>query len=102
MIIDSHIHLGLPEFLLVDKIEFDYNLFNSYEDTIKMMDNNGIDRAIVFPIPHYQIDTIKSNAYILEACKKYPDRFIPFCRIDDNLEENLTSRLYKGVKLHLV
>ncbi len=102
MIIDSHIHVGKAEFSLVKHLDFDYDLFNGYEDTILMMNENKVDKAVIFPVPHIQIDPTKSNEYIYEAYLKYPDRFIPFCRIDSNLEDNLLSGRFKGVKIHML
>ena len=102
MIIDAHIHIGKKEFCNSDDAEIAYDLFNDYEDTLKMMDSSGINQAVIFPVPYYQVDATASNDYVYEAYKKYPDRFIPFCRIDDNLERNLSSGKFKGVKVHLL
>lgn len=102
MIIDSHIHIGKPDFISIDNFEFEYDLFCDYEEVIHLLDENDIAKAVVFPVPHHQIDTIKSNDYVLEAYQKYPDRIIPFCRIDEKLEENICQNGFRGVKLHLV
>ena len=101
-IIDAHIHLGLPEFCPVEETDFKYNLCCTYKDAISIMDSNNVKRAIALPIPHTQFDSKRANAYILEAFHYNPERFIPFCRIDDELEENLFYKGFRGVKLHLV
>ena len=101
-IIDAHVHMGLPEFIKKDESDVDYDLCCTYEEMISIMNQNNISRAIALPIPYYQYDVKKSNEYILKAYRDYPERFIPFCRIDDNLEENLLEKGFKGVKIHLL
>jgi GNAT superfamily N-acetyltransferase len=57
--------------------------------------------TIILPIPHKDFSTEKTNAYVFEAYEKYPERLLPFCRIDEHLEENL-KKGFRGVKLHLL
>ncbi len=101
-IIDTHVHVGLPFCCTCIETKFEFDLCNSYEDTISLMDQYQIDKAVILPIPYYQFDSYMSNEYVLEAYNKFPDRFIPFCRIDKNLEDNLMRKDFKGVKLHLL
>lgn len=101
-IIDTHVHIGLPSCCTYRETKFEFDLCNSYEDTISLMDQYQVDQAVILPIPYYQFDSYMSNEYVLEAYKKFPDRFIPFCRIDKNLEDNLVKNSFKGVKLHLL
>lgn len=101
-IIDAHVHMGLSEFIKKDEPDVDYDLCCTYEEMISIMNQNNISRAIALPIPYYQYDVKRSNEYILEAYRAYPERFIPFCRIDGDLEHNLTEKGFKGVKLHLL
>ena len=101
-IIDAHVHMGLPEFIKKDEPDVGYDLCCTYEEMISIMNQYNISRAIALPIPYYQYDVKKSNEYILKAYREYPERFIPFCRIDDNLEENLFEKGFKGVKIHLL
>lgn len=51
----------------------------SYEELIKRMDSNGIDRAVIFPRGHAREDFKSANDYIIEAINNYPKRFIGFC-----------------------
>lgn len=53
--------------------------FQSYEQLIKRMDSNGIDKAVVFPRGRAREDFKSANDYIIEAINNYPDRFIGFC-----------------------
>lgn len=100
-IIDCHVHMGLEEFCLGTAADMPFDLCNSMEDTIALMNKHHVEQAMVFPIPHALFDVKRSNAYILEAYHEYPTRLIPFCRIDENLEQNL-SKGFRGVKLHLL
>ena len=101
-IIDSHVHIGKKEFCTNPNSDFLYNLCADYDEIINLMNKNKIDKSIIFPIPHKDFDVKLSNEYVLEAYKKFPNRFIPFCRIDRNLDKNLSENGFKGVKLHLV
>lgn len=99
--IDAHIHIGMNSFCDNRNSEFKYDLCATYDEIIELMDINGINKAIVLPIPHKDFNIEKTNNYVFEAYKKHPDRLIPFCRIDNNLEENL-KKGFLGVKLHLL
>lgn len=100
-IIDAHIHIGKYSFCDVENSDFDYDLCSTYDEIIELMDINKVDKAIILPIPHKDFNTEKTNDYVFEAYQKYPDRLIPFCRIDEHLEENL-KKGFRGVKLHLL
>jgi predicted TIM-barrel fold metal-dependent hydrolase/ribosomal protein S18 acetylase RimI-like enzyme len=100
-IIDAHIHLGTIAHKKNGAGGFPFDLYNDYKSFLKCMDASHILRAVVLPIPHRDYDSRFSNEYLLEAALKSPNRLIPFCRIDDRLEENLRNG-FKGAKLHLV
>lgn len=100
-IIDAHVHVGLSEFCKNENTDFKFNLNNDYRNFIHTMDKNNIEKSIILPIPHKDFDSYLSNDYLLTAYKEFPDRFIPFCRIDDKLEENF-KRGFKGAKVHFV
>lgn len=103
-IIDSHVHLGSKSYsnlISEDSENLLFRLKNEAEDFIKLMNQNGIDKSIVFGIPHKDIDVNDTNNYIFEAYLKYKDRFIPFCRINENLEKNLILG-FEGAKVHLL
>lgn len=103
-IMDSHVHLGSDSYSKLISKKSDNLLFrlkNTYEDFINIMDQNGIDQSVIFAVPHKDIDVDTSNDYIYEAYIKYENRFIPFCRINDNLGKNIISG-FKGAKIHLL
>lgn len=100
-LIDAHMHIGKHSFCNIENSDFGYDLCSTYEEIIELMDTNSINKAIVLPIPHKDFNTKMTNDYVFEAYEKYPDRLIPFCRIDEHLEENL-KKGFRGVKLHLL
>jgi predicted TIM-barrel fold metal-dependent hydrolase len=52
-------------------------------DTVAMMDEQGVDKSVVFGFPWRSEDTFRlNNDYILEAVARYPDRLIGFCCLD--------------------
>ena len=84
MIIDTHTHV-FKKMIYMDKIIREF----SPELLIALMDNAGVDRAILisFDLEHISSDPmikdhlndiIIKKEYTLEAFKKYPDRFIWF------------------------
>lgn len=91
MIVDCHVHLGK------EGIE-------SPEYVLKLMAENNIDKAVVFPA----FELRPQNKEMIERIKKYADKFIPFAWINpffgqDALQElELLKKDYdiKGVKLH--
>jgi len=91
MIIDSHTHIYPPEFR--DKREdfFDgeaafkllYSVSGSKlagaEELIRNMDNEGVDKSVVFGFPWKTKDYFKrNNDYILNVVERYKDRLIGF------------------------
>ncbi|GBC62791.1 amidohydrolase [Desulfonema ishimotonii] len=53
------------------------------EDALAMMDEQGVDKSVVFGFPWQDADTFRrENDYILEVVQKYPDRLIGLCCFD--------------------
>jgi len=71
--IDIHLHIG--------RLYFEKPLTSSH--LLKFMDKNGIEKAVLLPIENPE-DTsyYVTTEYVLKVCKKYPERFIPFCNVD--------------------
>src|SRR5215218_817820 len=97
-IIDSHTH--------VDEYEA-FGWFDPPEVIIELLDEAGIEQAVV--MTYADAPVLKSDAlqYIHDACKKYPERLIPYARINphaDNaaalLEEAIVDLGMKGLKIH--
>jgi len=91
MIIDSHTHIFPPE--VRDKREdfFDgevafrllYSVTGSklagVEELIRNMDNEGVDKSVVFGFPWQNEDHFKrNNNYIIDVVERYKDRLIGF------------------------
>ncbi len=95
MIIDIHTHI-FPRKICEQREDFFHDepdfklLYDSprarlvgADELIKAMDEDGIDRSVVFGFPWNRFDTVKlNNDYILEMIKTYPDRLTGFCCLD--------------------
>ncbi len=87
MIIDCHAHVFLAPKILANK--YVKTTFMSVEDQIAFMDAKGVDKAIILPLNGAETPVeCQSMGEILEICKMYPDRFIPFCNIDPRLAKH--------------
>ena len=102
MIIDAHTHLGLNSFCDPKTEPFKYDLENTPENLIDVMNRFQIKKAVILPIPGDNYDSKLSNQYLFEAKLKYPNRFLPFCKVDDDLVNNLMERGFYGAKFHMV
>ena len=95
MIIDFHTHIvhdavrnnraayfeGEPGFKLL--YESPKSKLAGAADTIAAMDQDGVDRSVVFGFPWRNADTIKeNNDYVIAVAQKHPDRLIGFCCVD--------------------
>lgn len=100
MIIDIHTHIFPKDFRGQREMFFSSEpafklLYESpkskmagTEDIIRTMDEEGVDRSVVFGFPWRSADTFKRhNDYIMEAVQKYPHRLIGLgCFDPDNPE----------------
>ncbi|MCF8031158.1 MAG: amidohydrolase [Desulfohalobiaceae bacterium] len=92
MIIDAHVHICPPQVrqerqsFLDGEPEFS-GIYSDPRaelvgatDLVTTMDEQGVDRAVVFGFPWRKEANFRlNNDYVLEAAKRYPDRLIPFC-----------------------
>ena len=58
------------------------------EELIKKYDELGIDRAVLLPFVNPEIYFPQSVDEVLEICKAYPKRFIPYCNVDPRAMTN--------------
>jgi len=58
------------------------------EELIQKYDELGIDRAVLLPFVNPEIYFPQSVDEVLEICKAYPDRFIPYCNVDPRAMTN--------------
>ncbi len=95
MIIDFHAHLfprairesresyfqGEPAFRLL--YEPPKSRLVGAAALISALDEDGVDRAVVFGFPWRRLETARANNdYILEAVGRYPDRLVGLCCLD--------------------
>lgn len=84
MFIDIHTHITYR-----DCPELAYGILNRPpfdEDVLlKRMDMEGIDKSVVLPLVNPEVLDrygCAGNQEVLQACKRHPDRLIPFCAVD--------------------
>ncbi len=104
MFIDIHVHLRkYPTFFRSGK-----QSYSTPEQLLKRYDELEIEKAVILPgvSPECSIQP-QSVEEVLEICRQFPDRFIPFCNIDPRvitnspdapLEEVLTHYKKQGCK----
>lgn len=121
MIIDTHSQLVtkeafecLPkEMARSHQAMFKDMKFPGVEDTIKDMDDAGVDTSVIVAIDAETTFRYKvSNDLVAETVRKYPDRFIGFASVDphkgygacDELERSVKTLGFKGLKVlpHLI
>lgn len=97
-IIDSHAH--------VDEYEA-FGWFDPPEALVGLLDEAGIERAVVMTYADAPVLKPDALRYLHDACKKYPDRLIPYARINPHaanaaalLEEAIVDLKMKGLKIH--
>lgn len=97
-IIDSHTH--------VDEFEA-FGWFDPPEAILELMDEAGIENAIIMTYADAPVLKADALRYIHNACKRYPDRLIGYARINPHsddaavlLEEAIVDLKMKGLKIH--
>ncbi len=94
MIIDIHSHCYKNPLPFVTP-------FASPEELIALYDKMGVDKAVLLPVVNSEIYFPQSVDEILEICKQYPDRFIPYCNIDPRAMTNAPNApLYKVLEYY--
>jgi len=101
-ICDAHVHLGESG---PWQPYSDPSIY--VDDLIRLFDQYGVDRAVVFPNPNVGDKYPRMNDYIAESVKKHTKRLIGFGRVDprrgDAVEEliRIKNKLkLTGLKLH--
>jgi predicted TIM-barrel fold metal-dependent hydrolase len=96
LIVDSHVHLKHGD---VNRTEY------SPEVIVYTMDAVGIDISVVFAM---STSTKRSIEMALEACRKFPDRLIPYVyaipsfekAVNDEIMDAVVNLGFKGIKVH--
>ncbi len=95
MIIDIHAHCSpRPSWLSYDPVKNEYIRWITVMELVKRMDEEGIDRAVILPLqsPESTIEPVNTRE-VMEFCKAYGDRLIPFCNPDPRLNMGLERSL---------
>ncbi len=60
--------------------------FLSSEQQVELMDQKGIDKAVILPLNNPEAPAERqSHGEVLAICEKHPGRFIPFCNVDPRI-----------------
>lgn len=84
MFIDIHVHVRKNPIVR----KYAYDNFATPEELIKRYDELGIKKGVLLPLVSPEVYEPQSNGEILEICKIYPERFIPFCNVDPRAMQN--------------
>ena len=85
MFIDDHLHTVCKKYATRPEA----CNFASPEELIDLMDRTGVDMGVLLPVVHAECGLQYSTTEnILDICRVYPDRFIPFCNIDPRWNHN--------------
>ena len=89
MIIDIHTHItfeDFPEFSkMIGREPFTADIL------LKRMDDEGIDKSVLLPMVNaeaFNAFGMSGNQECIQAARKHPDRFIPFCCVDPRTRMN--------------
>lgn len=100
-ILDSHVHIGLNDFMKHTDANLAYNLENSYRTFLDIMIKYKVEKSIILPIPVQECDIIQSHRYLLEAAQNSGNKMVPLCRFYEDLWYGLGC-FFNGVKYHMV
>ena len=78
MFIDIHAHA----YLFDSPPQDGRTIFCKAEEVLRRYDELGIEKGVLLPLIGPETYLAQSNQEILEICRRYPDRFVPFCNID--------------------
>ena len=78
MFIDIHAHAYLFDSPPQDGLI----TFCQAEEVLRRYDELGIEKGVLLPLIGPETYLPQSNQEILEICRRWPDRFVPFCNID--------------------
>jgi predicted TIM-barrel fold metal-dependent hydrolase len=107
MIIDAHAHIGTMDGRSRHFGSAPTNF--TADDMIALMDRNGVDKVVVNPFGRMlnEQDFEDKNQTIVKAANKYPERIVPFAKVNpwlDNcvglFEKAVREWGCKGLKLH--
>lgn len=87
MIIDIHAHCSPRRgWLSYDPVKNQYVRWITISELVKRMRKEGIDKTVILPLPSPEssIEPVTTRE-VIEFCKEYGNRLIPFCNPDPRL-----------------
>lgn len=105
LLLDCHAHIGKSN-LLTRTTDVKSGVFTC-DEAVKFMDAAGVTALCGFPTSNPHKDYKEENEHIIAGAKKYPDRIIPFARINPHYSETSVSDVtryvsmgIRGIKFH--
>jgi predicted TIM-barrel fold metal-dependent hydrolase len=101
-VIDCHAHAGHAPALTNP-----WTAIAEPAEILRRMDEAGVDQACIFPISNNTYEA--ANREIADICKRYPGRFIGFCKHDSRTEKGRIREMMlhecrqlglRGLKMH--
>jgi predicted TIM-barrel fold metal-dependent hydrolase len=103
-VFDCHVHLGDSSF--VQRYFPGQGGFTG-AGWVADMDEAGVDRSVIFPVVNPHTDYSRDNDRMIEWAAEFPDRLVPFIRLQPYFEERAVAdvaryaaRGARGIKLH--
>ncbi len=103
-VFDCHVHLG--ENSLMARFGLGTRGYLA-EHVLKKMDEVGVDRIIAFPVANPHTDYSVDNMRIIKWSQEFPDRIVPFVRLQPHFEEQAVADVgryaalgARGLKFH--
>ena len=104
MIIDSHSHWLPPE--IIDNAHFFHKAWSDIESQVKMMEEFGIDKAVIsYPTSdaHLKIGSISKVAHIYndnvaKIIRRYPDKFIAAAILPVDNQQDMLGELKRATQ----
>jgi len=87
MIIDIHAHCSpRPGWLSYDPVKNEYIRWITVSKLVRRMREEGIDKTVILPLPSPEssIEPVTTRE-VIEFCKEYGNKLIPFCNPDPRL-----------------
>lgn len=78
LFIDMHVHA----YLFPGPPQDGHTQFATPEQIVKIYDAHNIERGALMPLIGPEVYLPQSNEEVLETCRRFPGRFIPFCNLD--------------------
>lgn len=103
-VVDCHAHVG--ENSLMRRFGANREKYLA-EQAVEMSDDVGIDTMLAFPVSNPHTDYSRDNNRVLEWASHFPDRIVPFIRLQPHFEAAAVADVHRyaaagarGIKFH--